>query len=122
MRTSFFLLASILLPFLFTSCESENKEELFPKDPAVVCTTDSMSFSMDINPIIAANCAISGCHVSGFSEGDFTSYQGIKDKIDNGDKIRERVVIKKDMPASGPLPDCEIKKIESWLNAGAPNN
>ena len=122
MRISFILLAIILLPFLFTSCESENKEELFPKNTSEVCTTDSMSFSIDINPIIAANCAISGCHVSGFSEGDFTSYQGIKDKIDNGDKIRERVVIKKDMPASGPLPDCEINKIESWLNAGAPNN
>jgi hypothetical protein len=122
MRNKFIIIATISLSALFSACESENKEELFPVDPAVVCTTDSMSFSMDINPIIAKNCAISGCHVSGFNDGDFTTYQGIKDKIDNGDLIRERVVIKKDMPASGPLPDCEINKIKSWLDAGAPNN
>jgi hypothetical protein len=122
MRILIILMVSICMPILFTACESENKEDLFPVDPAVVCKTDSMSFSMDIKPIIAKNCAISGCHVSGFNDGDFTTYQGIKDKIDNGDLIRQRVVIKKDMPASGPLPDCEIAKIESWLNAGAPNN
>jgi len=125
MRILIILMVSICFPVLFTACESENKEELFPKDlkdTVDVCPTVNMSFSMDINPIIVANCAFSGCHGENSIDGDFTTYQGIKNKIDNGDLIRNEVVTRKKMPKNATLPDCEIDKIESWLNAGAPNN
>ena len=79
-------------------------------------------FQTDIQPIFVQNCNNSGCHGSGSIFGDFTSYAGIKAKIDDNDKIRRRVIIEKSMPESGPLPDCEIRKLTAWLDAGAPNN
>ncbi len=107
---------------LLSACEYTSIEELKPEELVDNCPTDSLSFQTDIKPIFVQNCNNSGCHNSGSFNGDFTTYAGIKAKIDDNDKIRQRAVIKKDMPAAAPLPDCEIRKLTAWLDAGAPNN
>lgn len=110
------------ISLILTACEYENTEDLRPIELVDTCPTDSLTFQADIEPIFIQNCNNSGCHNSGSSFGDFTSYAGIKSKIDDNDKIRQRVIIEKSMPASAPLPDCEIRKLTAWLDAGAPNN
>ena len=107
---------------ILTACEYENIEELRPTELVDTCTTDSLTFQTDIEPIFRQDCNNSGCHNSGSSFGDFTSYAGIKAKIDDNDKIRRRAIIEQTMPDAAPLPDCEIRKLTAWLDAGAPNN
>jgi hypothetical protein len=74
--------------------------------------------------ILNTNCTFSGCHNTGSVNGDFTSYAGIKLKVDNG-TFSNRVLVTKDMPpnyTSGPssLSDCDLIKLKKWINLGAP--
>jgi hypothetical protein len=113
----------ILAVMLFlAACEYQSIEELRPKETVDSCPSDSLTFQTDIEPIFRQNCNNSGCHNNGSFFGDFTTYAGIKAKIDDNDKIRQRVIIEQNMPASGPISECEMKKLTAWLDAGAPNN
>ena len=102
-----------------TSCYNDKEDLLYGNDD---CVVQSVSFANDIEPIISNSCAKSGCHVQGGSgNGIFDSYAAIKAKVDNG-ALRDRVVVKREMPPDVPLTNCQIKYIEQWLNDGAPNN
>lgn len=111
MRTRLLFSAGLLL-FVF-SCSKEMG------DPKVEVDCSQVTFSNDIVPILNTHCV--SCHTGSFSQGDFTNYSGIKPRADNG-KVKQWAVDSKLMPPSGPLPPSEIKKIQCWLDAGAPNN
>lgn len=115
-----FLLLTI--GFLAISCGDDD----MPGPDPEVCSTLSPGYMNDIKPIINATCAISGCHVTGFNNGDYTNYDGLKLKADNG-TLQKIVVEDQNMPPSnspGPtsLNDTEIQLIECWIADGAPNN
>ena len=78
-----------------------------------------VTYGNDINPIISSKCT--KCHVGSFVYGDFTSYPDLKARVDNG-RFKLWVIDTKLMPPSGPLSTVELKKIQCWLDAGAPNN
>lgn len=100
------------------SCKKQKSEPV----PVVPCDNATMTWSLKVNSIITTNCATSGCHVpGGRGNGDFTSYSGVKSKVDNG-SMMDRVVVKKDMPQGGLLPDYERRVIECWISSGAPQN
>lgn len=88
------------------------------KEEKVDCST--VTYSGIISQIISGNCISAGCHGASSTNGDFTGYPGLKASADNG-SLRDRVVSKKDMPPGG-LSSATIKKIECWLDNGAPNN
>lgn len=114
-----FLLAIGLVLFMFSSCTSDNEEDLFPIND---CDTSNVSFSADIMPIIDASCATVGCHVQGgIGNGIFENYNNIKAKVDNG-SFGDRLLIDRDMPPSGPLSSCQMEHVQAWLDNGAPNN
>jgi hypothetical protein len=106
----------ISLPTL-TSCKKKKDEDINNVD----CSKINSSYSSDIKPIIESNCLSSGCHNANSSNGDFTTYAGVKAKADNG-SLDSRVIQQKNMPPSGALPMDQLKKIKCWLSAGAPNN
>ena len=110
-----FLLTSILT----FGCYYDNEEELYPD--GAPCDLENITYLNDIKPIIDNNCAISGCHVTGTRRKDLTTYQGLKDVVDDG-RLIERVIIRKDMPPSQPLSQCERNKIQKWINEGALEN
>ena len=112
-------LVYIIFLFIIQSCYYDNEEELYPNTPS--CDTTNANFSQVIQPIINTNCAISGCHVPGTGRKDFSSYPGIKDVVDDG-RLEDRVIIQGIMPPTGPLNDCDIMKIETWIENGAPDN
>jgi len=94
--------------------------------PAIDCTNSDPSYSMDIKPIVDATCALAGCHEANFLQGDYTTYEGLKAKVDNG-QLKERAVVNREMPPSntnGPteLTTEQIKLINCWIEDGAPNN
>jgi len=86
------------------------------------CDTTNYTFTDAIMPIFNRSCATSiGCHASGSSNRTMTTYEEIKPIVDLG-LIRDRVLISKDMPPSGPLTDCDQIVIDKWITEGAPNN
>lgn len=112
-----------LLPLLgvclnvIISCKKNKKDDLNNLD----CSKISSSFAANVKPIMEGSCLTSGCHNAGSTNGDFTSYAGIKAKVDNG-SMDNRVIQTKNMPLSGSLSMDQLKKIKCWLNSGAPNN
>lgn len=116
-KISLALIAVLCTAFLH-SCYYDVESELYP-----ACELpETVSYSLDIQPIVAANCAISGCHVQdGSGPGNFTDYNNIKAKADDGALVNE-VVIDQTMPPGGGLSDCDRQIIQNWADAGAPNN
>jgi len=104
--------AGLLL--LFSACYFDKEEELYPNDFGAI-DTSNVTYSGKIAPIISSSCATSGCHP------DFASYSNLKVRVDNGN-FANRVLVKKDMPPSGPLSANQLAQIQKWLNQGAPNN
>lgn len=90
-----------------------------------VCDTTSFKFSADIQPIMNTWCI--GCHSSGNAGGgyDLSNYAGVVNSISNNKlsgSIKHSAGYQA-MPQNGSqLSGCQISKIQSWINAGYPNN
>lgn len=108
----------------FQSCTSDKGE--VPKPITTV------SYQTDIKPIIQTYCNGQGgqsCHVTPSNQGapgDFSTYAGLKAKVDNG-TIQSRVFNLKDMPptySNGPtaLTAEDLETFKTWVNNGAPEN
>lgn len=96
------------------------EEEMEMED---LCENVDASYKDDISTILSASCAIAGCHVSGFSNGDWSEYQNVSD---NAGSIKTRAVDQKNMPpASSSAPKLTAEQIEllsCWIADGAENN
>lgn len=116
-------LISLIFVVFFSSCYYDNKEELYPSD----CDITDVSLSSDIMPILNAHC--NSCH-SNISANEFgggvflEKYSDIKNSVDNSTIIG--TINDKDgfeqMPIDYTLSECNIKKIEAWINEGGFNN
>lgn len=113
---------TVLLASFLTSCTSNNEEELYPSG---TCDTTNITYQNTIVPIITQQCY--ECHggsaeVSGIP---LEGHQNIKAIVDAGrlvGAINHQVGFSP-MPKDRPkLNECDIMKIETWVNAGAPNN
>ncbi|MFZ9847337.1 MAG: c-type cytochrome domain-containing protein [Flavobacteriales bacterium] len=96
-------------------------------------TSDSLSFSNDIQPIFNDHCATSGCHNTSSKEGglDLSAGKSYAELSKSGSgyintsKPTSSVLyseMRSDMPPSGKLDDCTLEKIEKWMEQGAKNN
>ena len=121
LKTKLFLYIGLFLALsiVVSGCYYDNVEELY--SGSADCDVENVDYVTVIKPIIDTNCAISGCHVPGTGEPDFTTYTGVKKAVDNG-SIEDRVIVRKDMPPAGPLSSCNIAKIQAWIDKGAPAN
>ena len=118
------VLALTALPFLFTSCYYDNAEELYP---STGCDTSNVTYTNSVRPIVAQNCALSGCHNGQTIAGGYNleAYAGIKQIVDNNRLLGtiNHETGYSPMPQNRPkLSDCNIAIITKWVNAGAPNN
>lgn len=109
----------LIIAASLSACRFDKEDELYGKDE---CETSDVSFSKDIFPILQTRCSTPGCHVQGGGSAVlFENYTQVKAKADDG-KLKQRVVVQKDMPPGQPLTACQLKFIEKWLDIGAPNN
>ncbi len=112
-----------VLIFLLQSCYYDNVEDLYPNPPE--CDTTNVSYANDVWPVINGNCT--SCHSGGAPQGNVSleDYDDIVVSADNGSLL---CTIKHEngcspMPkGGGKLGDCDIAKIEKWVNNGTPNN
>jgi hypothetical protein len=84
---------------------------------SVVRGQTGVSWTGDIKPIIDANCAISGCHVSGNQIPDWSNLTNVQNNATN---IKTRTSNGSMPPASQPrLTQEQITKIACWVDDGA---
>jgi hypothetical protein len=114
--------AGVLATLQWSAC-TYDVVEVNPCDNLPVNRT--ISYATEITPIVTTTCALPGCHVTGFSKGDFTGYADLKKKADSG--ILEYKITSGEMPhpyTKGPktLTACQIETFKRWISQGAPNN
>ena len=105
-----------------SACYYDSEEDLYP---TVECDTVDVTYTEKILPIIRNNCY--GCHDQASNFGNITleGHDQLKRYVDNGQLLG---VIRREsgfspMPKNGPpLVDCDIEKIEVWIQQGAPDN
>ncbi len=133
----------IAIPFLllvffaqFFACTHEPTSPNGNTNPSTIssnCNPDSVYFVNDVMPIIASNCAMSGCHdaVTRADGVDLTSYAKIMQYVRAGSASRSElyeVIVETDPddrmppPPRSPLTATQIAKIQKWINQGAKNN
>ena len=127
------LLSVISLGILLASCSKSNEEDLGGttpggNNPPATCVTTNMQYSVHIAPLIQTNCF--ACHsntTSSTSGAGFSleGYNNLKAKVTDG-RLLGAITHAAGfvaMPQGGPkLSDCNINRIKSWIDAGAPNN
>ena len=122
MRKALPILSAILV--LSQGCYYDNEEELYEFQDQLNqsnCDDVDMSFANDIMPIIEGNCSITGCHLTGGNGILLEDYNTVKVRVDNG-SLQNVVIDAQTMPPAGPLDQCQMDQIESWITAGALNN
>ena len=119
------IISLICLVFL-NSCTHENSmmEEMVDPMNVGLCDSGPFNYENDIAPIISMNCAIAdGCHSGNHSWGNFTTYNGIVEKIESGDFMTR--VSGGTMPpdyTEGPYPmdSCNRQILIAWVEEGYP--
>ncbi len=106
-------------------CYFDNADKLYPKED---CKTTEITYSKTIVPIIENNCL--NCHnsssyINSGGGNNLEGYSNIKSFATNGKLINS---ITSSSPSirmplgNARLSDCNIEKVQIWINAGAPNN
>ncbi len=90
-------------------------------NPDLLVSCDTITYSRHIVPIVSSSCTFTDCHDAGSSNGDYTTYDGLKAKAVNN-TLRSRVLVIGDMPKAGSITVIQRQEIKCWLNNGAPNN
>ena len=110
--------------FLANSCTYHNEDDYF-KDNPDICYTEDVSFSADIFPIMESNCI--SCHnATDLTAGiDLSDYSKIKSLAETN--LLLGVIKHNDGFARMPLnasklSDCDISKLEVWIEKGFMNN
>ena len=104
------------------SCKNDKAELLYPPD---VCDTTNVTYSGTILPILRDNCY--RCHAGSSTVGPFNldSYNDVSVHAANGElrgavnHLSGYVPMPKD---AAKLSECNVAKINKWLDNGYPNN
>ncbi|MFN0034664.1 MAG: c-type cytochrome [Saprospiraceae bacterium] len=111
------LSALLLAALAWQGCKGDDD----PTGPACNIPNADLSYTLNIKAIIDQQCI--SCHVAGSGVpgvvGDYSTYEGIKSRLDNG-KVLDRVVVKKDMPQGGGMSQAQRDSINCWIAAGYP--
>ena len=125
MKKLFLLPLMLLLLTLFMpSCYYDNEVDLYPFNNTP-CDTSNVTYPGSIVSIMNANC--NNCHNPNTSNGNpaviTSTYDGLKVVATNGKLYNSVNWVngKHNMPQAGSkLSNCDLAKINIWLNAGSP--
>lgn len=127
----FFIGAAVLL---MASCYNDNLSEMVPASGvkggtgAGTCDTAGvMSYTNHVLPVLQTNCGINNsCHGSNNSSGyNLSTYSGVRSVALSGKLVSSITWTgsASHMPQNAPkMSDCNITKIQKWVNAGSLNN
>ena len=80
--------------------------------------TTGTSYATTIEPILEANCNLSGCHGTGTGARDWTIFNNVKTHAAN---IKTRTG-NRSMPPGASITQAQIELIACWVDDGAPEN
>jgi hypothetical protein len=105
---------------VLAGCYYDVEQELYGS-----CNTADPKFSTTILPVLSSNDCLS-CHSGPTPSGNInlTTYAGVKARVTDGKllpAVKGTGPIKMP-PGGGSMSPCDIRKIEAWVNAGAPEN
>jgi hypothetical protein len=127
-----FLLCSsiVAVSTLVESCYYDKESELYgPTTTTTTCDTSTAKFAVFVSPLIASSCATSSCHsaTTKASGINLSSYTTIKAYITSSKSVFLGSI--KRTSGYSPMPqgaskfaDCDITKLETWINSGMLNN
>ncbi|MCB9262274.1 MAG: hypothetical protein H6607_07865 [Flavobacteriales bacterium] len=122
------LALSAIMASVFYSCYYDVEQELYPTN-STSCDTSNITYSVTIKGILLNNACM-GCHnqtvfASSGGNVNLDGYSNVKSYIDNGKLLSSIVQDGKAsfMPKGGAkMGACSLLKVQTWINAGAPNN
>lgn len=112
-----FIKSSFILAACFAlagGCYYDKEETLY--GAIVNCAGTSYTYTTDVNAIIVAYCATSGCHDS--SNAGNVTLVTYGQAVEQAARINQRVVIEKTMPPSTRLSADQIAVIKCWIANG----
>lgn len=118
-----FALACLTAAVFFTGCYYDKEENLYPASGN--CDTTGVTFSGTVLPIIQGNCY--ACHSQAGGQGGIIleGHANVVIRVNDGKLLNviSHAAGFSPMPKNGQkLADCDIQRIRTWINAGAPNN
>ena len=132
----FFPIIVMALIGVFVACTHEPTNPNGSTTPPTIssnCSPDSVYFVNEVMPIIASNCAMSGCHdaITRAEGVVLINYATVMEYVRAGNASRSElyeVIVETDPdkrmppPPRSPLTAAQIAKIQKWINQGAKNN
>ena len=101
-----------------TACKKKDED---PNDKGPECQlagAENLTYNTHLKAIIDEHCIT--CHNGqGVGPGDYTTYEGIKPKLDDGE-VLEFVVIDRTMPQGGGMSQAERDSVNCWIKNGYP--
>jgi hypothetical protein len=124
-KTRLCLASALAIAAFVAACTKQSEDVLKQEQGNVTCDTAGVQFTVDVLPIIEANCY--SCHANGIVNGGVTldGYTNIIKQVQNGNLIGAITHAPGFVPMpydGGKLSDCNIAKIQAWIHAGAPDN
>ena len=116
------MIAIALSSCILSQCYYDNEAMLYGEQQ---CSTEPVSFSGSIAPIIQANCI--SCNSTAISSGGVSleTYQHVKIQATNGNLLGAVTHANgfSPMPKNAPqLSQCNIEAIRAWVEAGSAND
>lgn len=123
LKFSLFLL-TLMSALVFTQCTKDNEEDLFG-DTQECGDLSAVSLSKDIVPILQNACF--SCHSSDTQTAgiDLENYDRLSVVANDGrllGAVRHDMGFASMPPSGGMLSDCDIERIEKWIDQGALDN
>lgn len=118
----FFLLCTVT----FTGCYYDSEEKLYPVLSSS-CDLENVTFSATVKPILQASCYACHSNTNYINQGSGIRLENYEDvKLQAGNRLMGAIRHEPGhvpMPLNGgKLPDCEINKIQRWIDNGMLNN
>ncbi|MFM7672925.1 MAG: c-type cytochrome domain-containing protein [Bacteroidota bacterium] len=126
------LVAFLLIAAGIIACRHEILPPYGGATVSETCSSDSVYFVNDIQPLLNSNCAMSGCHDNASHKDGvrMTDYANIMEEVKAGnapDSKLYKVIIRTDNermppPPMNPFTTAQKALIQKWINQGAKNN
>jgi len=119
------LLVVISYLLINTSCTKNNKEDIVAG--LTPCDTTNTTYNAVIKPILDQYCNSNGCHnatsiAAGYNLEDYNALKPVALGSRFLQTLRHEPGFSRMPKGADKLTDCQIKKIEIWVNNGAQNN
>lgn len=132
MKKQYYIIPIVLAFIIISttqSCYYDVESELYSTTGTTSCDSSTAKFSTFVSPLIVSKCATSGCHnaTTAAAGVNLDGYTNIKNYLTRSSSVFfgsiKRTSGFSPMPQGGSkLADCDITKLQLWVNAGLLNN